>query len=232
MTEEKQILDSGLDTSNKNEGVRKGTKIVEMKESSPDGGSEKTLLDRKDSDKNTEETQMEWYILKVQSNREDSIKKNLERRVRIAGLDKFFGEIVVPTESVTELKGGRRKTTKQKLYPGYVIIQMEINEDTWYLVRQTSGVGDFAGAGGKPTPMSPHEVEKIMALSESKEEEEPKFKIGFKVGDQVKVIEGNFESYEGEVSNLDVANGRVTVMINIFGRSTPVELEYWQIEAI
>ncbi|MDO4585310.1 MAG: transcription termination/antitermination protein NusG [Planctomycetia bacterium] len=231
MTEEKQTFDSEQVVSNVSNEAQKGAKVVEMKESSPDGGSEKTLVEREDSGKNTEEVQMEWYILKVQSNREDSIKKTLERRVRIAGLDKYFGEIVVPTESVTELKGGRRKTTKQKLYPGYVIIQMEINEDTWYLVRQTSGVGDFAGAGGKPTPMMPHEVEKIMALSETKEEEEPKFKIGFKVGDQVKVIEGNFESYEGEVSNLDLANGRVTVMINIFGRSTPVELEYWQIES-
>lgn len=220
MTEEQKKNDSELN--------EKSGSSVQVEVTAADGKVEKPS---QDAGTGSESPKMEWYILKVQSNREDSIRRTLERRSRIANLEKYFGQIIVPTESVTELKGGRRKTTKQKLYPGYIIIQMEINEDTWYLVRQTSGVGDFAGAGGKPTPMMPHEIEKILALSEVKEEEEPKIKIGFKVGDHVKVNEGNFESYEGEVSSIDAANGRVTVMINIFGRSTPVELEYWQIEA-
>jgi len=175
---------------------------------------------------------MAWYILKVQSNREDSIREGLLRRVKIAGLDFFFGDVIVPTEMVTEFKGGKKRVVKRKLYPGYLVVQMEINEETWFLVRETPGIGDFTGAAGHPTPMLPHEVSKIVARQEEKSEEAPKLKINFNTGDRVKINEGTFENFEGEVDAIDQTNGRVTVMINIFGRSTPVELEYWQIEAI
>jgi len=175
---------------------------------------------------------MDWYILKVQSNREDSIRDGVKRRVAIAGLDDFFGEIIVPTEKVTEVKGGKKRVMKRKLYPGYLVVQMEINEDTWFLVRETPGIGDFTGAAGTPTPMLPHEVSRILAKQEEKTDEAPKLKIAFTSGDRVKINEGTFENFEGEVDAVDETNGRVTVMINIFGRSTPVELEYWQIESI
>ena len=173
-----------------------------------------------------------WYILKVQSNREDSIREGLLRRVAIAGLDRHFGQVIVPTEKVTEFKGGKKRVTKRKLYPGYLVVQMEINDDTWFLVRETPGIGDFTGAAGHPTPMLPHEVSRILAKQEEKSEKAPKLKIGFSPGDQVKINEGTFENFEGEVENIDQTNGQVTVMINIFGRSTPVTLEYWQIEAV
>ena len=176
--------------------------------------------------------QMDWYILKVQSNREDSIKEGLLRRVAIAGLEQYFGAVIVPTEKVTEFKGGRKRVSKRKLYPGYIVVNMEINEDTWFLVRETPGIGDFTGAAGTPTPMLPHEVNRILARQEEKSDEAPKLKINFSTGDHVKINEGTFENFEGEVESIDETNGRVTVMINIFGRSTPVELEYWQIEAI
>lgn len=175
---------------------------------------------------------MNWYILKVQSNREDSIRDSLQRRVKVAGLDKFFGEVIVPTEMVSEFKGGKKRIVKRKLYPGYIVAHMEINEDTWFLVRETPGIGDFTGSAGKPTPMLPHEVAKIVAKQEEKTDEAPKLKINFNVGDRVKINEGTFENFEGEVDSIDEASGRVTVMINIFGRSTPVELEYWQIESL
>lgn len=175
----------------------------------------------------------EWYILKVQSNREDSIRDALLRRIQIAGLEGFFGDIIVPTEMVTEIKGGKKKIVKRKLYPGYIVVHMEYNDDTWYLVRDTPGVGDFTGAGGKPTPMLPHEVSKILVMESAETKEKgPKPKIGFAVGDKVKINEGTFENFEGEVGSIDEGSGRVSVMINIFGRSTPVELEYWQIEAV
>jgi transcriptional antiterminator NusG len=109
---------------------------------------------------------------------------------------------------------------------------MHINDDTWFAVRETSGVGDFTGAGGKPTPMLANEVARIVQTEEEETDEAPKLDIRFAAGDKVKVKEGNFESFEGEVNTIDEASGRVTVMINIFGRSTPVELEYWQIEAV
>ena len=175
---------------------------------------------------------MNWYILKVQSNREDSIREGLQRRVKIAGLDFYFGDVIVPIEMVTEFKGGKKRVVKRKLYPGYLVVHMEINEDTWFLVRETPGIGDFTGGAGHPTPMLPHEVARIVARQEEKSEEAPKLKINFNTGDRVKINEGTFENFEGEVESIDQTNGRVTVMINIFGRSTPVELEYWQIEAV
>ncbi len=175
---------------------------------------------------------MDWYILKVQSNREESVREGLRKKIKIAGLERYFGEIIIPTEKVTEFKGGKRKVFKRKLYPGYLVVQMEINEDTWFLVRETTGIGDFTGAGGHPTPMQPHEVAAILAKQEEKADEAPKLKIAFRVGDHVKIKEGTFENFEGEVANIDETNGRVTVLINIFGRSTPVDIEYWQIESV
>ncbi len=175
---------------------------------------------------------MDWYILKVQSNREDSIRDGLLRRVAIAGLGYYFGDVIVPTEKVTEFKGGKKKVSKRKLYPGYLVVHMEINDDTWFLVRETPGIGDFTGAAGHPSPMLPHEVAKIVSKQEEKSEKAPKLKIAFREGERVKINEGTFENFEGDVDNIDETNGRVTVMINIFGRSTPVELEYWQIEAL
>jgi transcriptional antiterminator NusG len=179
-----------------------------------------------------EDIQMDWYILKVQSNRERSIAEALQRKIAVAGLDKYFGQVIVPTEKVTEFKGGKKKVVERKLYPGYIVVQMHINDDTWFAVRETSGVGDFTGAGGKPSPMLSHEVSRIVQTDVEETDEAPKLDIKFSSGDKVKVKEGNFESFEGEVNSIDEASGRVTVMINIFGRSTPVELEYWQIEAM
>ena len=175
---------------------------------------------------------MDWYILKVQSNREDSIREGLQRRVAVAGLERYFGDVIVPVEKVTEFKGGKKKILKRKLYPGYLVVNMEINDDTWFLVRETPGIGDFTGAAGRPTPMLPHEVARIVTKQEEKTDAAPKLQISFKLGDRVKINEGTFESFEGEVDSIDETNGRVTVMINIFGRSTPVELEYWQVEAL
>jgi transcriptional antiterminator NusG len=175
---------------------------------------------------------MEWYILKVQSNREESIREGLLRRVAIAGLDRFFGDVIVPTEKVTEFKGGKKRVIKRKLYPGYLVVHMEINDDTWFLVRETPGIGDFTGAAGRPSVMLPHEVQRIVAKAEEKSEKAPKLKIGFSEGERVKIKEGTFENFEGEVESIDQTNGQVTVMINIFGRSTPVTLEYWQIETL
>jgi transcription termination/antitermination protein NusG len=175
---------------------------------------------------------MEWYILKVQSNREEWIREGLLRRVAVAGLNHFFGDVIVPTEKVTEFKGGKKRVIKRKLYPGYLVVHMEINDDTWFLVRETPGIGDFTGAAGRPSVMLPHEVQRIVSKAEEKSEKAPKLKIGFNEGERVKIKEGTFENFEGEVETIDQTNGQVTVMINIFGRSTPVTLEYWQIETL
>jgi transcription termination/antitermination protein NusG len=176
--------------------------------------------------------EMDWYILKVQSNRERSIADALKRKIAIEGLDKYVGEIVVPTEKVTEFKAGKKKIVERKLYPGYIVVHMAINDDTWFAVRETSGIGDFTGAGGKPSPMLAHEVARIVQTEEEESDESPKLDIKFKTGDRVKVKDGTFEGFEGEVGTIDAQSGKVQVMINIFGRSTPVELEYWQVENI
>jgi len=176
--------------------------------------------------------EMDWYILKVQSNRERSIADALRRKIAIEGLDDYFGEVIVPTEKVTEFKGGKKKVVERKLYPGYIVVRMCINDDTWFAVRETSGIGDFTGSGGKPSPMLSHEVARIIHTEEEETDEAPKLDIKFQMGDKVKVKEGTFEGFEGEVNAIDDQSGKITVMINIFGRSTPVELEYWQVEGV
>ncbi len=175
---------------------------------------------------------MDWYILKVQSNREDSIRDTLLRRISMQGMDPWFGEVVVPKEQVTEFKGGKKRVVWRKLYPGYILVNMVLNDETWFLVRETGGIGDFTGSGGKPSPMLPQDVAKLLHKAEEKADETPKLKINFKKGDRVKINEGTFENFEGEVEQIDEANGRVTVMLSIFGRSTPVDIEYWQIETV
>jgi transcriptional antiterminator NusG len=177
-----------------------------------------------------EQDKKKWYILKVQVNREEPIKRNLERRIAVAGLGDYFGDILVPTEKVTEIRGDKKRVIKRKLYPGYIMISMEINDDTWFLVRETIGVGDFTGASGKPTPMQPHEVHRMLAQEVEDPKSQPQLKVGYQVGEKIKVKEGTFENYEGVVDVIDLTSGRVTVILNLFGRSTPVELEYWQIE--
>ncbi len=173
-----------------------------------------------------------WYVLKVQSNRERSIRDSLIRRIKREGLEEFFGEVIIPTEKVVETKGGKKKVSERKLYPGYIMVQMVLNDETWYLVRDTSGVGDFTGAAGKPIPMQEHEISQMIGREEDKGTEPAKIKIEFSPGDIVKIKDGSFESFEGSIDSIDEANGKITVLVEIFGRSVPTELEYWQVETV
>lgn len=182
-----------------------------------------------------EDIKLDWYILKVQSNRERTSSEALKRKVAIEGIDHLFGDIIVPTEKVTEFKNGKKKTVERKIWPGYIAVRMHVNDDTWFAIRETAGIGDFTGASGKPIPMSPDDVQKILPKEEAEEgsdEDIPKLNIKFAEGDKVKVTDGNFENFEGDVDSIDHQSGKVSVMISIFGRSTPVELEYWQIEKL
>ncbi len=175
---------------------------------------------------------MQWYILKVQSNREDSIREGLIRRIKLQGLDHLFGEVIVPKEQVTEFKSGKKRIVSRKLYPGYILVHMVLNDESWYLVRETSGIGDFTGSAGRPSPMLEADVNKLLNKAEEKTDDAPRLKINFQKGDRVKINEGTFENFEGEVEQIDESNGRVTVILSIFGRSTPVDIEYWQIEQV
>lgn len=180
-----------------------------------------------------DEPQMNWYILKVAFNREDSIRDALEKRVKMEGMEEYFGDIVVPTEDLVEFtRAGKRRIVKRKLLPGYLMVNMIINDDTWFLVRETGGISDFTGAAGKPMPMDPADIDRFIKKPELGDDEEVQLKtsIPFKVGDRVRVKEGNFQNQEGEIDAVDEANGRITVIINIFGRSVPMELDHWQVE--
>lgn len=178
----------------------------------------------------------QWYILKIAVNREDSIRDALIRRVKREGLDRYFGEIVIPTEDVVEFtKNQKRKVVKKKLYPGYLLINMHVNDATWFVVRETPGIGDFTTSGGKPAPMAQKDVDKILRSSKPAQAEEPgavKMAIPFKKGDRVRVKEGYFQNSEGDVEAIDESNGRVTVLLTIFGRPTPVQIDHWHVESV
>lgn len=173
-----------------------------------------------------------WYVLKVQVNREESIRQAILRRIKIAGLEEFIGELSVPTEKVTEIKGGKKRVMERKFFPGYVMAFLELNDDVWFTIRETAGVGDFVGSGGKPVPMTETDVARMLGKKEEVEHAAPKLKISFQKGDRVKIKEGTFENFEGDVDEVIEAKGLVRVMIQIFGRPTPVELEYWQVEPV
>jgi transcriptional antiterminator NusG len=173
-----------------------------------------------------------WYVLKVQTNRERTIRDALLKKIKLEGLEEFFGEIMIPSEKVVDTRSGKAREHDRKLFPGYIMINMTLNDETWYLVRDTGGVGDFAGAAGKPMPMEQFEVDRMLGKAEEDAGSAPKVKIEFSQGDIVKIREGTFEAFEGTIEGIDEHNGKVSVLIEIFGRSTPVELDHWQVESV
>lgn len=184
-------------------------------------------------------TSMQWYVLRVASNREDQVCEALKRKVKVEHLDTRIGRILVPTQREKRMRGKVAKVFDRKLYPGYVFVEMateedgSIPEDVWFVIKETMSVGDFIGSDGKPTPMKNHDVEKMLAVVE-KSAEQPTLAgmAGMKKGDQVKVKEGPFENFEGEIDEVFPDKGQVRVIVTIFGRATPIDLEYWQIDAV
>ena len=174
---------------------------------------------------------LRWYVVRVQSGREESVKDGLLRRVNAAGLQPKITNVIVPTEKVTEIRSGRKTVREKKLYPGYIMIQMLQDKDAWFLVRETPGIGDFLGLK-EPIPMAEHEVNKMLVEQTGAEEEKPRIKIDFQKGDTVRVKEGAFENFDGIVEEINSQKGLVGITITIFGRATRVELEYWQVEKV
>ncbi len=178
-----------------------------------------------------------WFVLRVQSNREEQVRANLDKLLELEDLRDRVPEILVPTEAVTELRGGKRTVVERKLFPGYVIVQIEVEEggaipeDLWHHVRETTGVGDFIG-GEKPWPLRDDELSRILGQAEEIQEEAPKLKIDLKEGEMVQIKEGPFRSEEGYVEEVNPSSGKVKVIINIFNRAVPVELEYWQVQSV
>tara|TARA_B100000029_G_scaffold117681_2_gene110928 strand:- start:3678 stop:4502 length:825 start_codon:yes stop_codon:yes gene_type:complete len=213
-----------------------GGEEVLQEAASADDDVEPLELDLEAEPEDEDESRKQWYILKVQVNREDSIRQALQRRYLRDGLEEYFGDVVVPTEDVAEFtKSGKRRIVKRKLYPGYIMVHMAINDDTWFVVRETPGIGDFTGSGGRPTPMDAVDVERILKVGKPEEEASDatvRAAIPFAPNDQIRVKEGNFQNFEGTVETIDEAKGHVTVLFSIFGRPTPVELPHWQIEKL
>ncbi len=182
-----------------------------------------------------------WYLVRVTSNKEDSVRRNLERKIQLRGLGDRIVEVKVPTEKIAEIKDGKKRTRTQKTYPGYVLVNMLMDDETWAFVRETVGAGDFVGGGGnvrstlgkipKPFPLSPDEVQKIFGAAGG-ESAPAKIKIDFGVNDKVKIKEGPFENFDGVVESINDEKGFVRVIVTIFGRATPVELQYWQVEPV
>lgn len=179
-------------------------------------------------------TTKQWFVLRVQSGREDKVREALLKRIKAQGLETCITNVIVPTEKVSEIRGGKKTVREKKIYPGYIMVEMEtsekgdVDERAWFLVRETPGIGDFLGLK-RPRPMLAHEVEKILTEATAVAEK-PKIKIDFQKGDAVRVKEGPFENFEGVVDAVIPAKGQVKVTLTIFGRATQVELEYWQVE--
>lgn len=180
---------------------------------------------------------MNWFVLRVASNKEDSVRETLLRKIKIEGYEHLVNRILVPTEKTKTIKGGKQKITQKKLYPGYVFVEMRLEpdgripQDVFFLIKETTGVGDFIGTAGRPSPMSMPEIEKMLAASKAPEEA-PTVKMDFQKGDAIKIREGPFENMEGSVEELLPDQGKVRVIVTIFGRATPIELEYWMIERV
>ncbi|MHC4572884.1 MAG: transcription termination/antitermination protein NusG [Planctomycetota bacterium] len=180
---------------------------------------------------------MQWYVLRVAANKEVQVKEVLEQKVERQDLGDTVGRIEVPVETVKRIRSGKQTIHRRKLYPGYVFMEMEPTEDgrvpenAWFMIKETSDVGDFIGAEGIPTPMRDTDVAKML-LEAEKPEEAPSIKVEFKKGDLIKIREGAFENFEGVVDSIDPERGLVKVIVTIFGRSTPLDIEYWQVEKL
>jgi len=195
------------------------------------------MAETKQSEQQDQGAIKQWFVLRVQSNREERVSKNLINALELNGMRDRVPTVMVPTESVTEMRGGKRQVVERKLYPGYVIVEVEedehghIPDDLWQMIRETSGVGDFIGAE-QPWPMQEVDVNRILGQTEEFEADAPKLDIDLNEGEMVRIKEGPFKNVEGYVEEINPTSGKVRVVINIFGRSTPVELEYWQVQPL
>ncbi len=179
----------------------------------------------------SEEKELKWYIVHTYSGFEHRVKSSLEERIKTLGMENSFGRILVPTEQVVELKKGYKRTSSRKFYPGYIMVQMFLDEETWHIVRSTAKVTGFVGGGNMPTPVPDEEADRIIRQMEEGISK-PKPKYQFEEGDQVRVIDGPFNNFQGTVDEVKPDKEKLRVLITIFGRSTPVELDFIQVNKI
>ncbi len=170
-----------------------------------------------------------WYVIHTYSGYEDAVAKNLKQRIESLSMEDKIFDVIVPKEKKIKIKDGKRKVVEEKIYPGYVLVEMMVTDDSWYVVRNTPNVTGFVGAGTTPVPVSGAEID---TLKKRMGMEEPQYKIDFEVDEPVKIIDGPFKDFDGKVSEIDAERGKVKVLVNMFGRDTPVELDSLQIKKI
>ena len=201
--------------------------IKEAKVAEAEGEGEPAEIEEAPQPQASPEEQAAWYVVHCYSGYEEKVKKNLEQRIESMGMKDYIFEVLVPTEEVIEIKDGQRQTVKRRIFPGYVLVKMIMNERSWYVVRNTPGVTGFVGIGSKPTPLSQEEVEKIMQRIYA---EAPQVEVGFRPGERVKITEGPFAEFIGIVDEVYPDKGKVRILLSFFGRETPVELDVLQVE--
>ncbi len=180
-----------------------------------------------EADKIVADDTRQWYVVHCYSGQENKVRHAIEQRIETMGMqDKIF-DVVVPTEEEIEVREGKRRTIERRVFPGYILVQMKMDEDSWYVVRNTPGVTGFVGMGNEPTPLRPEEVSQIMRRMEA---EAPKIKVTFKPGQKVRIIDGPFNEFIGTVGDIDMEKAKVRVLVSFFGRETPVELDFLQVE--
>jgi len=175
------------------------------------------------------ENDKQWYVIHTYSGHEERVRKNLEQRVKFADSGSEIVKVVIPTEDEIEVRAGRRRTVTRKILPGYVLVQMSMNENTWSIVRNTPGVTGFVGSGNTPTPLGEKEVGEILKQMTA---EAPRVKVGFRKGQSVRVTDGPFIDFVGTVDEINMEKGKVKVLLSLFGQDTPVELDFLQIDKL
>ena len=173
----------------------------------------------------------QWYVIHTQTGQEARVKNSLELKIKQGNLGEQIAQILVPTERVAEIRGGKKRISERKFFPGYLLVEMELTDESWHLVRGTTGVTGFIGAGRKPLALSEDEVQEIMRQTEERKDK-PAPRVTFAKGEGVRVIEGPFTNFSGVIDEVNAQRGKLKVMVSIFGRQTPVELEFWQVERL
>lgn len=225
-----------MDTTDGQEQINQPSEATEQEEPLTFSEELDQIIEGTDDTEETPATELEieqeddgraWYVVHCYSGYENKVRHNLEQRIETMGMkDKIF-DIVVPTEEEIEVKEGKRRTVERRVFPGYILVNMIMAEESWYVVRNTPGVTGFVGMGNTPTPLRPEEVTQIIKRMEA---EAPRIKVTFKSGERVRIVDGPFNDFRGTVSEIDMERAKVRVMVNFFGRETPVELDFLQVE--
>jgi transcriptional antiterminator NusG len=197
----------------------------------PNAPAEETIESEQGTDTTLSETDVarQWFVVHCYSGYENKVKRNLEQRITSMDMENYIFSVIVPTEEEIEVRDGKRRTYQRRVFPGYILVEMVLTDDSWFVVRNTPGVTGFVGMGTKPTPLREEEVHRIITRMEA---EAPKVKVTFKPGEKVRIVQGPFADFIGNVDDINMEKGKVRVMVSFFGRETPVELDFLQVEKV